>query len=126
MKRITIPLAIILILICSPAFAATLAWDQHTDTSVTGYLLQWAETTNPPEVFSMNVPGLTTTQKDIPDNLFKLDVQYDIWVKAYNTADESGKSNVVNVTRTAYVPTPDNIPTVTYDAPNAVMNFTNQ
>jgi len=126
MKKITIPLAIILILLCSPAFAITLAWDEHTDTSVQGYLFQWAETTNPPEVFSINVPGVTTTQQEIADNLLKLDVQYDFWVRAYNTAGESGKSNVVNATRTAYVPTPDNIPTVTYDAPNAVVNFTNQ
>jgi hypothetical protein len=102
------------------------AWDQHTDTSVQGYLLQWAETTNSPEVFSMNVTGITSTQKEIPDNYFKLDTQYDIWVKAYNTVDASGKSNIVNVTRTAYQPTPDNIPTVTYDVPGAVMNFTNQ
>jgi hypothetical protein len=126
MKRNTLVLAIILLFLCSPAFATTLAWDEHTDTSVTGYLLQWAETSNPPEIFSMNVPGITTTQKDIPDNYFKLDVQYDVWVKAYNTAGESGKSNVVNATRTAYTPTPDNIPTVTYDAPGAVINFTNQ
>ena len=123
MKKNAILLAIILILLCSPAFATTLAWDQHTDTSVTGYLLQWAESSNPPESFSMNVPGLTSTQKEIPDNLFKLDVQYDIWVRAYNTAGESGKSEIVNVTRTVYTPPADNLPTVTYDAPGAVMNF---
>jgi hypothetical protein len=74
----------------------------------------------------MNVPGITSTQKEISDNLFKLDTQYDIWVKAYNTAGESGKSNTVNATRTAYTPPADNMPTQTYDAPGAVMNFTNQ
>jgi hypothetical protein len=89
-------------------------------------LLQWAETTNPPEIFSMDVPGITSTQKEIPDNYFKLNIQYDIWVKAYNTVDASGKSNTVNVTRQLYVPPADNIPTQTYDAPGAVMNFTNQ
>ena len=122
MKKISMVM-IIFLLLCSPVLATILAWDQHTDTSVTGYLLQWAETSNPPDTFSMNVPGITSTQKEIPDNLFKLDIQYDIWVRAYNTAGESGKSEIVNVTRTVYVPTPDNIPTQTYDAPGAVMNF---
>lgn len=125
MKKCSMILAIVLLL-CSPVFATMFAWDQHTDTSVTGYLLQWAETSSPPEIFSMNVPGIATTTKEIPDNYFKLDVQYDIWVKAYNTVDESGKSNIVNATRTGYTPPADNIPSITYDAPGAVMNFTNQ
>jgi len=125
MKKIPIILAIILLL-ASPAFPTTFAWDQHTDTSVTGYLFQWAETNSPPETFSVNVPGVTTTQYTVPDNLFKLDTQYDIWVRAYNVAGESDQSNIVNVTRTAYVPPADNMPTITYDAPGAVMNFTNQ
>jgi hypothetical protein len=125
MKK-TVILSVIFLLLCSPVFATTFAWDQHTDNSVIGYLLQWSETNNPPEIFSMNVPGITSTQKEISDNLFKLDTQYDIWVKAYNTAGESGKSNTVNATRTAYTPPADNMPTQTYDAPGAVMNFTNQ
>ena len=106
MKKGSMILAIVLLL-CSPVFGATLAWDQHTDASVTGYLLQWAESSNPPEIFSINVPGITSTQQDIADNYFKLDVQYDIWVRAYNTVGESGQSNIVNVTRTAYTPLAD-------------------
>jgi len=125
MKKLILALTIIFGL-SSTGFATMFEWDEHVDTSVQGYLLQWSETTAPPEIFSMNVPGIATTQKEIPDNYFKLDVQYDIWVKAYNAVGESIKSNVLNATRTAYTPTDDNIPIELYDIPGAVINFTNQ
>ena len=124
MKKLFLILA--MVLMASTALAARFQWDQHTNTSVRGYLLQWSETTDPPEVFSINVPGITTTQAEIADNLFKLDVQYDVWLKAYNFVGASNNSNIVQLIKQGYTPPADNLPTEIFDAPGAVINFINQ
>ena len=124
MKKLILVLAIVLI--ANIACAVTLQWDQHTDSSVQGYLLQWEEKDNPPETFSIKIVGIENVQKEITDNLFKLNINYNIWVRAYNAYGGSEKSNVLLFIRTAYAPPEDNIPTETYDVPGAVVNFINQ
>ena len=124
MKTLFTVLAIILF--ASTACAITLGWDQHTDTSVQGYLLQWEETDNPPDTFSIKIVGVENVQQEIADNLFKLNTNYNIWVRAYNAYGGSEKSNVLLFIRSAYAPPADNIPTETYDVPGAVINFINQ
>lgn len=125
MKKLILVLAIVF-LTASTACAITLTWDQHTDTSVQGYLLQWEETDNPPETFSIKIVGIENVQQEIADNLFKPNINYSIWVLAYNGIGESGKSNVLQFIRNAYTPPEDNVPTETYEAPGSVVNFINQ
>ena len=124
MKRIILAVLII-VFSASVACSVTLTWDPNTD-STQGYLLQWEETDNPPDTFSINVVGIDNVQQEIADNLFKTNINYSIWVLAYNGAGESGRSNVLQFIRNAYSPPADNVPTETYDAPGAVINFINQ
>ena len=124
MKRLILVLA--MVFIANTACAVTLMWDQHTDTSVQGYVLQWEETANPPDTFSIRVPGIETVTQAIADNLFKTNVEYRIWLHAYNGVGESLPSDVLTFVRVVYVPPEDNLPTETYDVPGAVINFINQ
>lgn len=124
MKRMI--LVLIMVFMTNTACALMLGWDQHTDTAVQGYLLQWEETNSPPETFSINVGDIGIVQMEIADNFFKPDIEYSIWVRAYNGIGDSVKSNIIQFIRSTYLPPADNIPAETYDAPNAVINFTNQ
>ena len=125
MKKIIL-VVLAIVFMTNTACALMLGWDQHTDTAVQGYLLQWEETDSPPATFSINVSGIDNVQQEIADNLFKTDTNYSIWVRAYNSIGESIKSNMLQFVRSAYTPPTDNVPTDTYDVPGAVINFINQ
>ena len=125
MKRIIL-VVLAIVFMTNTACALMLGWDRHTQ-EVQGYLLQWEQTNSPPETFSINVPGIDNVQQEIADNLFEPGVEYSIWVRAYyESIGESIKSNVLQFIRSAYTPPADNVPTDTYDAPGAVINFINQ
>ena len=125
MKKVMLVL-LAMVFITNTACALTLQWDKHTNASVQGYLLQWEETDNPSELFSINIIGIENVQQEIADNLFEPIVNYSIWVRAYNDFGESAKSNVLLFIRSGYSPPADNLPTVTYTIPDAVINFINQ
>ena len=125
MKKVILVL-LAMVFITNTACALTLQWDKHTNASVQGYLLQWEETDNPSELFSINIIGIENVQQEIADNLFEPIVNYSIWVIAYNNFGESEKSNVLLFIRSGYSPPADNLPTVTYTIPDAVINFINQ
>ena len=60
MRKIIVCLLVILFY-SVPAFALTVAWDEHTDASVLGYTLYWQEQ-GTTEEFRVDVPLRSITQ----------------------------------------------------------------
>jgi hypothetical protein len=97
MKRLF--LTLVIVLLASPAFAVTLAWDNAAgwvDQGVVGI-----------RVYFDDSAGGVTRYADVPrpNNLATIDnanftrgVEYNFWATAYNTSQESGPSNVVTAT----------------------------
>jgi len=116
MKKLLICLLTFLIIAFTvPAYALTVAWDQHTDINVAGYTLYWQEQ-GTTEQFRVDLASRAITQYVIEDKFFKIGATYDLWLTAYNDQENSGSSNVIQFIRTVnFLPPESNLPVTEYD-----------
>lgn len=118
MKKLLWLLPLACLLFASPVWAADLQWD-HTDVGIAdGYVIYFNETsqTDTPynktmlkSALTVNVQTLTLVGFEPVLNL-QIGQAYDIWVTAYNVLGQSGPSNTVQHTITAYTPPTDSLP----------------
>jgi len=100
------------------AFGAghSLAWDHPMDwDQITGYTIYFTDGINNynKSILKADVVTDETTvlYSDIEANLnLDYDINYDIYIKAYNDAGESGTSNTVSFSQGGYSPPADSLP----------------
>ena len=121
-KRITIILAIVFMLMAPTAWAgASFQWDANpANENVLGYIVFYQDT-GTSEIYNYNVGNVTTCTDELFN--FAPGRSYDMWVKAYNTAEISGESNHVQLDVPAAYTPPDNKIPVDVSAPSAISGF---
>lgn len=114
-----------IILLPSLLLAADLKWDFPSDwTDITGYTVYFTDGT---EGFNKSFTkseavqdGVTVTYHNAEDKLnLQFNIQYSLYLAAYNDAGESGFSNTITYTRSAYVPPLDHLPPVVVGSPQS-------
>lgn len=118
MKKLVV-MAIMLFAI--PAFSATALWE-HDGVNTVGYTLYFWQSDAPATVYNKSIVGSTIRQMEIDDNLFAPGVEYSFQITAYNTYNESDRSNTAKWTREGFVygPPNDNLPSILYMKPSGV------
>ena len=130
MKRLIGLLAIVLVFVAGPVWAADLAWDYPSDwAEIEGYIVYFNETGETDNPYIKNVAktdlvddGVTVTYAGIEPKLnLQIGQTYDLFITAWNAAGESGASGtVVFEMPPAYIPPGDSLPTGTViEIPNA-------
>lgn len=121
---------LIVLLWVSIAGAADLQWDYPSDwTDIIGYTVYFNEVgqtdtphnktvlTTDPELIE---DGTAVTYLDIDDKLnLQFDQPYNFYITAYNDGGESGPSNIISYTRSAYNPPVDSLPAPVVSSPQS-------
>lgn len=110
-------------LFCGTAKAATLSWDYPCDEQwdiLVGYNIyysnstgdQFNKTISKSDIY-INSDATRVLYEDIEDKLhLQYNVEYTLWVTAFNAGEESDKSNSDTYTRDDYSPPEDTLPPV--------------
>ncbi len=113
------------LLVSGVAMPADLAWDYPSDyDQLNGWTIYYGDGT---DNFNKTIGKVDITQDgttvtyasfEVPLNL-AFNVQYTIFITAYNDDGQSGPSNSVAYTRTGYVPPPDLLPPPVVGSPQS-------
>jgi hypothetical protein len=104
------------LLMAATAFEADLQWDHPADWDIiTGYTVYFTDGTDNYNKTvlkgDLTTDGVAVTYPAMEDKLnIHYDVEYSIYITAYNDDGESGPSNAVIYTRSGYVPPQDVLP----------------
>ena len=119
-KLLVILMGIVAIaLFCGIAKAATLSWDYPCDgqwNALVGYNIYYSNPAGDQFNKTISKSDISTNStrvlyEDIEDKLhLQYNVEYTLWVTAFNDGEESDKSNSDTYTRSGYSPSEDKLP----------------
>ena len=109
-KLIIIAILIISFGFTTGASAVSLGWSANTD-SATGYILYYQQA-GATDIYSEAIQGRETVTYTVDNSKFQPGEDYSFWLTAYNTAAESGPSNVVPWTAPMFVPSDNPAPVI--------------
>jgi hypothetical protein len=114
--RLVLSTVALCLLFATVALAAdvSLEWDANADgQGVLGYYLYWQRSDGSDQAMQATIDGRLTTNVSVPESNFIYGVEYDFWLTAYNSAEESAPSNIVSYT----IPWPGTGEPITPDQP---------
>jgi len=111
MKKLSLVLAVLILLFAVPAFGVTLAWDANTDSAI-GYKVYYQQVGAVDDPYSYIVQGRENATYTIESCYFQPEQEYEFWVTAFNDADESGSSNIVLWTAPIFIPVDNPAPVI--------------
>ena len=115
-------MALLIVLSGAPyARAASLHWTYQDSSMLSGWIFYCQATDNPNKTYTHALNDPSARSMDISALQLNPGTEYNIWVTAYNSHAESGKSNMVDFTTDPFAPPPDSHPvTITIQAPATV------